>query len=101
MLYEAVLEASRVVRGDDDSSYLSAVAGGPWSRSRLSAIGAADVTDLVGLINRWRTRYPSSAASRESLLAALVAVVVGSLDLFGARSSAQPPVPTAAEEEPT
>src|SRR5207253_159421 len=69
--------------GGDSPSYLDAVRDGPWTVERLENLSAQDVDGLVLLVNRWRTRYPSSAESRAALLGGLRSVVPQLQSLVG------------------
>lgn len=81
MLLDAVLAGSAAFRAGGSADPPLEV----WSAERLAALSAEDVDGLVLLINRWRTRYPSSAESRASLLAAFRSTVPDLQALVGAR----------------
>jgi hypothetical protein len=84
VLLDAVLAGSAAFRaGGGSPTYLEAVKDGPWSVERLEQLSAEDVDGLVLLVNRWRTRYPSSTESRAALLGGLCSVVPQLQSLVG------------------
>jgi len=78
VLLDAVLAGAAAFGASDSPSEV-------WSKERLANLSADDVDGLVLLVNRWRTRYPSSADSRASLLAAFRSIVPNLQSLVGAR----------------